>query len=84
MNKIILSLAALAALSTASFAERNYDLRDLQTLNGQSSSGVYLPAMIDGATQDKAAFAVPKAHNGVLSAYERALLNGENTQKGNR
>jgi hypothetical protein len=37
MNKIAISLIALAALSTASFASgnRNYDLRDADTYNGQ-------------------------------------------------
>ncbi len=34
MKKIIFSLAALAALSTAALAERNYDLRDSQEAQG--------------------------------------------------
>ncbi len=45
MNKIAISLIALAAISTASFAgsNRNYDLRDAPTANGrfeQSASTV--------------------------------------------
>ncbi len=36
MNKLILSLAAIAALSTAALAgERNYDLRDSDTFTGR-------------------------------------------------
>jgi hypothetical protein len=37
MNKIALSLVALAAISTVSFAgdNRNYDLRDTPNYNGQ-------------------------------------------------
>ena len=35
MKKIALSLIALATLSTASFAERSADLRDLDTYTGQ-------------------------------------------------
>lgn len=42
MNKIILSLAALAALSTASFAagNRSYDLRDTEYYNAAAASQV--------------------------------------------
>jgi hypothetical protein len=34
MKKIIISLAALAAISTAALAERNYDLRDSAEAQG--------------------------------------------------
>jgi hypothetical protein len=38
MKKIILTLAALAALSTASFAERHWDLRDTPESQGTIST----------------------------------------------
>jgi hypothetical protein len=38
MKKIALSLIALAAVSTAALAERNYDLRDADTYMGKFSA----------------------------------------------
>jgi hypothetical protein len=38
MNKILLSLAALTAISGAALAERSYDLRDSDTYTGKYSS----------------------------------------------
>ena len=38
MKKIIFTLAALTALSTASFAERNWDLRDSPEAQGSFST----------------------------------------------
>ena len=57
MKKIILSLAALAALSTASFAERTYDLRDSATARGT----IELPAdkINDNSLGTKALSAAP-------------------------
>ena len=78
MNKIALSFIALAALSTASFAERNYDLRDLQTVNGQSSSGVFLSS----GTTDVAAAAIVGTDDGIVSAYARQLMNAEDGDNG--
>jgi hypothetical protein len=55
MKKIIISLVALAAIAgTASAAQnRSYDLRDLETLNGHSSDGAFLPPFTTGAAQSK-------------------------------
>jgi ABC-type amino acid transport substrate-binding protein len=84
MKKIILAAAALAALSTASFAERNYELRDLQTLNFQSSSGGNLPIVAGDSATDVAAFSAVAPNDGVLTAYERQLLNAYNNEHGGR
>ena len=64
MNKIILSLAALAALTTASLAagNRNNDLRDTEYYTTQGYSA---------AQSDSAALAVTNETSG-LSAYERS------------
>jgi hypothetical protein len=49
MKKIIISLVALAAIAgTASASQRSYDLRDLDTLNGYTSDGAFLPAFKKG------------------------------------
>jgi hypothetical protein len=65
MNKIAISLIALAALSTASFASgnRNYDLRDADTYNGQVSGNVGVNAF----TID--------SNGRTLSNFERLKLN---------
>ena len=83
MKKIALSLIALAALSGAALAERSYDLRDLETVNGQSSSGAFLPA-IEGSTTDSNAAAIVGGadYSGKLTAYQRALLNAERGDNG--
>ena len=65
MKKLILSLAAIAALSTASFAaERNYDLRDSDTYTGRYATRAQpAPVSVD-------ALAVSADVNG-LTAFER-------------
>ena len=66
MNKIILSLAALAALSTVSFAagNRNNDLRDTEYYTTQGYSAVQ---------SDSAALAVADGTSG-LTPFERTTL----------
>jgi hypothetical protein len=52
MKKIIISLVALAAIAgTASASQRSYDLRDLNTLNGYTSDGAFLPAFKPGSVK---------------------------------
>jgi hypothetical protein len=65
MNKIAISLIALAALSTASFASgnRNYDLRDADTYNGQISDNAGVNA-----------FTV-NSNDQILSNFDRVKLN---------
>jgi hypothetical protein len=49
MKKLIISLAALALFAGATQAgNRSYDLRDLDTLNGYTSDGIYLPVVPGG------------------------------------
>jgi hypothetical protein len=50
MKKIIISLVALAAIAGAASAAQNrsYDLRDLETLNGYTSDGAFLPTFKHG------------------------------------
>jgi hypothetical protein len=75
MNKIVLTLVALATLSTASFAagNRNWDLRDTPSITGRFD--VVEPA---GSVE---AFAVPNTGAGSgISAYERTLINQENNE----
>jgi hypothetical protein len=86
MKKIVLTLAALATLSTASFAERtrSYDLRDLETVNGHTSDGTNKPVMLDGSATTASAFAIPGTSGGVLTAYERALMNAYINEHGGR
>jgi hypothetical protein len=52
MKKIIISLVALAAIAgTASATQRTYDLRDLDTVNGYTSDGAFLPAFKSGTVK---------------------------------
>jgi hypothetical protein len=53
MKKIIISLVALAAITGAASADQNrsYDLRDLDTVNGYTSDGAFLPAFKSGAVK---------------------------------
>jgi hypothetical protein len=48
MKKIILTLAALAALSTASFAERHWDLRDTPESQGTISTSFDNAGVVSG------------------------------------
>jgi opacity protein-like surface antigen len=50
MKKIIIAAVALAALAGAASAagNRSYDLRDLETVNGYSSDGAFLPTTKGG------------------------------------
>jgi hypothetical protein len=52
MNKIALSLVALAAISTASFAgtNRNYDLRDVQAQSSTTVSAFAVAASDTGTS----------------------------------
>ena len=70
MNKIAISLIALAALSTASFASgnRNYDLRDADTYNGQVSGSVGVNA-----------FTV-SSNDQILSNFDRVKLNQDKNE----
>jgi hypothetical protein len=53
MKKIIISLVALAAIAGAASAQnRSYDLRDLDTLNGYTSDGAFLPAFKGGTVKN--------------------------------
>jgi hypothetical protein len=76
MKKIAISLVALAALSTASFAsQRNYDLRDSDTYFGKY------------ATQRKApiasTFAFAVATDGqAMTNYERMMKVSEENDQG--
>ncbi len=54
MKKIIISLVALAAVAgAASASQRSYELQDLNTVNGYSSDGAFLPPFTPGAVKDK-------------------------------
>ena len=55
MKKIIISLVALAAIAGSASAAQNrsYDLRDLDTVNGYTSDGAFLPAFKAGAAMHK-------------------------------
>ena len=55
MKKIIISLVALAAIAGSASAAQNrsYDLRDLDTVNGYTSDGAFLPAFTAGAPKAK-------------------------------
>ena len=73
MYKIILSLAALAALSTASFAagNRNNDLRDSEYYTTQGYSAVQ---------SDSAALAFADGTSGLTSFERTTLLSKLNDQ----
>jgi hypothetical protein len=75
MNKIAISLIALAALSTASFAEgRDHDLY---------ASGAGYPTQLSGTSTDSNALAVEK-NTGALTAFELASQNAaESVRSGN-
>jgi hypothetical protein len=75
MNKIIISLVALAALSTASLASgnRSWDLRDAPSIDGK-----YAAQNSVNNDQSGFAFAAPGSDTGSgLTAYERAMMNQE-------
>ena len=85
MKKIALSLVALAALSGAALAERSYDLRDLETVNGYSSSGAFQEVAPNTALDTNAAAIVGGGDYGnTLTPYERALRNAEDSDNGNK
>ena len=76
MNKIAISLIALAALSTASFAEgRNDDLRE----SGILRSG-YGTQQNDNSTGSYALAAVNK-NAGALTAFELAIKNAADNER---
>lgn len=78
MKKIILALAAVAAVSTAALAEnRSQDLRDTDTYAGKYS------VQSDVQTTDSNALAVVEG-KASLTAYERQLLNAEINDHGGR
>lgn len=83
MKKFAFALIALTSLSGAALAERSYDLRDLQTVNGQSSSGVFLPSTgMTAKDESAAAMTDVMASNGSLTAYQRQLLNAAQEDNG--
>jgi hypothetical protein len=55
MKKFIIAAVALGALAGAASAagNRSYDLRDLETLNGYTSDGAFLPAFKSGAAKSQ-------------------------------
>jgi hypothetical protein len=77
MTKILLTLAALATLSTASFAagNRSYDLRDEQYYNTSGISGAETSSVI----AEEAPFAV-SGNGGVLSNFDRLNMNREKNE----
>lgn len=79
MNKIILSLAALAALSTASLAagNRSWDLRDSEYYNSAAASTAQ-----DVTVTESAPLAI--GNGAGLSAYERTLLISQQRDTGDR
>ena len=79
MNKIVLSLAALAALSTASLAagNRSWDLRDSEYYNSAATSTVQ-----DVGVTESAPLAIENAPG--ISAYERTLLISQQRDTGDR
>ena len=80
MKKFALTLAALAALSSAAFAsQRGYDLRDSDTYFGK-----YATATQDGQSSvDANAFAASNETSG-LTAYERMLLQSQENENGGK
>lgn len=80
MKKIALTLAALAALSSAALAsQRGYDLRDSDTYFGK-----YATANQDSQSNvDVNAFSAPRDTSG-LTAYERMLLQSQENENGGR
>ena len=80
MKKFALTLAALAALSSAAFAsQRGYDLRDSDTYFGK-----YATANQDSqSNSDVNAFAASGSETG-LTAYERMLLQSQENENGGK
>lgn len=76
MKTIIISLATLAAISTAALAgeNRNNELRDIE---------YYVTNGVSAVQSDNAALAVGGSTEG-LSAYERTLLIQQERDSGNR
>jgi hypothetical protein len=78
MKKIILSLAAIAALSTASIAaERNYDLRDSDTYSGRYAT------QTQPAPLSVNAFPV-RSDDAALTAFERMTRTAIENDNGGR
>ena len=71
MKKIVLTLAALGALSTAAFAERNHDLRDYERF---TSSGTPV-AVMSYDTANAAGFIADVDGDGAVSNFERLNAN---------
>ena len=77
MKKIVISLLALAAVSTVAFADQNRgDLRDSDTYFGKYSNQVK-----DQSTSSNA-FAVPSENTGALTAFERMLQTSKENENG--
>jgi hypothetical protein len=78
MKKIIISIAALAAISSAALASgnRSWELRDADTYYGKYSS------MADKASNSVNAFAV-EGNAGVSSNFERLKKNQEKNELSN-
>jgi hypothetical protein len=82
MKKIALSLLALAAISTVSFAgdNRNWELRDAPTYYGKYSSQLKDSTQFNGSVKSVDAFAAPKTDR-QLTNFERLTITSiENTQ----
>jgi hypothetical protein len=76
MKKIALSLLALAAISTVSFAgdNRNWELRDAPTYYGKYSSQLTDSTQFNGSVKSVDAFAAPKTDR-QLTNFERLNMN---------
>jgi hypothetical protein len=53
-------------------------------VNGYTSDGTNKPVAQGGSATDASAFAIPGASGGVLTAYERALMNAYINEHGGR
>lgn len=76
MKKIVLTLAALGALSTAALAERNHDLRDYEYF---TSSGTPT-AVMTYDTANSAGFIADIDGDGVISNFERLNANSDKNE----
>jgi hypothetical protein len=81
MKKLLISIAALAAISSAAMAsERNYDLRDSDTYFGKYSA--QLQNGRDGYTSTEALAIAGDAQS--LTAFERMMKLSEENEHGKK
>jgi hypothetical protein len=83
MKALFISLAALAAVSSAALASnRNYDLRDSDTYFGKYSTKHNAPTS-SYANSSVEAFAIP-SDGTALTAYERMMKISEENEHGRK